>query len=591
MKKDKNTLIRKKEFVEATKLNEYHADIFANLIMKVMQIDKVNDLYANLEQYKGLDFLKAFFELLHIESIVEEEELLRIPKEGAFITVSNHPFGVVDGLLLMRYLAEERPNFKVMANFLLKKIEGITDYIIPVNPLESHQEAYSSLHGMKLALQHLKNGHPLGIFPAGEVSTYQTDKKTVADRQWQLPAIKLIKKAKVPIVPIYFQGSNSRIFHLIGRIHPLLRTATLPREMFNKKGEEVRIRIGNPISVRSQEDFEDVERFGRFLRAKTYALGSTIEIKKFFRTPSLKFPTKPQEIVAPISSQVIEKEIQQLKKTGKLLFTQQEYECYVTSSMHIPAILNEIGRLREITFREIGEGTNKSTDLDEFDLYYHHLFIWDKEAKQLVGAYRLGKGNNIMRRFGKKGFYIESLFKISDEFVPYLEKSLELGRSFIAKTYQQKRLPLFLLWKGILYFLVKNPEYQYLIGPVSISNAYTTASRSLIVQFIQKHYFNHTLAAYVEPRKKFNPQINLLDTEALFDETQDISKLDKLLLDLESNHFTVPVLLKKYIQQNAQIIAFNVDPKFNDALDGLMILDINEVPEKTIQNLKKEMET
>ncbi len=581
-------LIGKNEFIEATNLNKYHIELFAGLLMRALKLHKANDLYKAIATQEGLDFLKSFFDFLNIKTIVNQQELARFPKEGAFITVSNHPFGVIDGLLLMRYLVEQNKDFKVMGNFLLMKIQRLAPYVIPVNPLENHQKAYSSMAGMKAALTQLRDGKPLGIFPAGEVSSYQPNSKIISDRQWQTPAIKLIKKAKVPIVPIYFQGSNSRIFHLIGKLHPLLRTASIPREMFNKKGEEVRIRIGNPISVKSQEDFNDIERFGRFLRAKTYALGSTMEVKKFYY-PSFTFPSKPQEIVKENPKETLIKEVENLKKENKLLFVQQNYEGYVANSNQIPCILNEIGRLREITFREVGEGTNKKTDLDEFDLYYHHLFIWDKNENKIVGAYRVGRGDKILRRFGKKGFYLESLFKMNDEFSPYLEKSLELGRSFIRKEYQQKRLPLFLLWKGILFFLLQNPQYRYLIGPVSISNNYTEASRELIVQFIQRYFYDKELSKLITPRKKFKPKIDLLDIDALFEGAQDLAQLDKLLWDLEPNRHSAPVLLKKYIQLNAKIISFNLDPKFNNALDGLMILDIKKVPEETIKNLNKEM--
>ncbi len=582
-------LIGKEDFIEAANLNKYHIELFAGLLMRALKLQKANNLYKAIATNEGLDFLKSFLEFLNIKGIVTEEELSRIPKEGAFITVSNHPFGVVDGFLLLRYLVEQREDFQVMGNFLLKRIDRMSEFVIAVNPLENHQEAYSSMAGMKAALTQLRNGKPLGIFPAGEVSSYQSDSKTISDRQWQIPAIKLIKKAKVPIVPIYFQGSNSRIFHLIGKIHPLLRTASIPREMFNKKDEEVRIRIGHPISVKSQEEFEDIERFGRFLRAKTYALGSTMEVKKFYY-PSFKFPSKPQEIAKENPKEKLIQEVENLKKEDKLLFVQQNYEGYVANSNQIPCILSEIGRLREITFREVGEGTNKKTDLDEFDLYYHHLFIWDKDENKIVGAYRVGRGDKIMRRFGKKGFYLESLFKMDDNFTPYLEKSLELGRSFIVKEYQQKRLPLFLLWKGILFFLLQNPQYRYLIGPVSISSNYTEASRTLIVQFIQRYFYNNDLSKLITPRKEFKPKIDLLDTDALFEGAHDLAHLDKLLWDLEPNRHSVPVLLKKYIQLNAKIISFNLDPKFNNALDGLMVLDVNEVPEETINNLNKEME-
>ena len=255
----------------------------------------------------------------------------------------------------------------------------------------------------------------------------------------------------------------------------------------------------------------------------------------------------------------------------------------------MPVTLNEIGRLREITFREVGEGTNNSIDVDEYDLYYHQLIIWDKENKRIVGAYRLGKGKEIIEQYGIKGFYIESLFKIKKGFEYVLNESIELGRSFIVKEYQREPMALFLLWKGILYFLLKNPDYRYLIGPVS--NKYSTLSKVLIVEFIKANFFNNELARYIEPRTRFKVLFNQdIDKEVMLEYTEsDIKKFDKFIKEVEP-YYTMPVLLKKYLQQNAKIIGFNVDPAFNNCLDGLIILDLFDVPMETIESLTKEFE-
>jgi putative hemolysin len=245
--------------------------------------------------------------------------------------------------------------------------------------------------------------------------------------------------------------------------------------------------------------------------------------------------------------------------------------------------------LREITFREVGEGTNRSIDIDEFDLYYHQMFIWDEEAERIVGAYRIGKGKDILEQYGKRGFYLQSLFKISDDFKPVLNESLELGRSFVIREYQRKPMPLFLLWKGILYFLLKNPEYRYLIGPVSISNNYSKISKDLIIRFILQNHLNWKMAQFVKPRNSYkfksdNPDFNIL----MENMERDINRLDKAIGDLDELNSGLPVLLKKYIKLNAKIIAFNVDPKFNNCLDGLIMLDVNDVPKSTIESLSKE---
>ncbi|MCK5171102.1 MAG: GNAT family N-acetyltransferase, partial [Bacteroidales bacterium] len=314
-----------------------------------------------------------------------------------------------------------------------------------------------------------------------------------------------------------------------------------------------------------------------------------LEAKKFYIPtfhPRLK---KSQEIVDPVPEDVLTKEIDSIKEKYTL-FDNKNYKVLCAPSTEIPNILNEIGRLRELTFREIGEGTNRSIDIDEYDFYYHQLFIWDDNENKIVGAYRIGKGKDIIAQYGLNGFYISSLFKIRKSFINYLNESIELGRSFIVKEYQRKPLPLFLLWKGLLLFLFKNTESRYLIGPVSISNDFSKFSKSLIVEFVKKYHYNVDLAKFIKPRKKIIVKPDkIVDRELLTSaENGDVRKLDKLILDIESN-YKFPVLLKKYLQLNAKIIGFNIDPKFNDALDGLLILDIFDVPQSFIKALSKEL--
>jgi hypothetical protein len=252
-------------------------------------------------------------------------------------------------------------------------------------------------------------------------------------------------------------------------------------------------------------------------------------------------------------------------------------------------VIREIGRLRELTFREIGEGTNKSVDLDEYDIYYNHLFIWDTEAKVIVGAYRIGLGDEIFYSLGKKGFYVAELFKIKEQFTPVLKKSLELGRSFIRKEYQQKPLPLFLLWKGILKYLIDNPRYRYLIGPVSISNTFSKFSKSLIVDYINRNHFDDELAQYVRPRKKFKVDFSSVDTDLLMSGEDSFKGLDNLISEVETRSMKVPVLLRQYIALNAKIICFNIDPKFADCLDGFLVLDLKKVPQDILEKLGKNL--
>ncbi|MCA1746075.1 MAG: lysophospholipid acyltransferase family protein, partial [Bacteroidales bacterium] len=393
----------------------------------------------------------------------------------------------------------------------------------------------------------------------------------------------------VPVVPIYFEGTNSRIFHILGLIHPSLRTVRLPSEMFNKRNKRIRIRIGNPISVKDQNEFTDIARYGRFLRAKTYSLGSALEVKRFF-LPRFKRVQKEEEIAPPVPQELIVKEIELLKAEEELmLFSNDNYEVYCTPSTRIPHIMNEIGRLREITFRGVGEGTNRSMDLDEYDLYYHQLFVWDTAALKIVGAYRVGIGDDILQRFGIRGFYVHSLFRMQRGFKKILRQSMELGRSFIVEEYQRRPLPLFLLWKGILYFLIKNSEYRYLIGPVSISNRFSDFSKSMIITYIKNNYYDRKLSRHIRPRKKYNIPGYNIDEEIILESADNLQKFDKFIDDVETSGFKMPILLKRYLKLNGKIIGFNVDPKFNNALDGLLVLDLFDVPVETIASLSKEL--
>jgi putative hemolysin len=555
--------------------------------MTLLRINKLNKLYEEISHLKGMDFIDALIDRLQLDYEVSEDELAQIPKEGAFITVSNHPFGGIDGMLLVKILSKVRPDIRVMSNFVLNKIEPVSEYMLPVNPFERRKGAASSLVGVKMALEQLQQGRVLGIFPAGEVSSYNEDNYGISDREWQYPAMKMIKKARVPVVPVYFQGSNSRLFHILGLIHPTLRTVRLPAEVFNKKHKKIRIRIGNPVSVKEQDGFSDISTFGRYLRAKTYALGSVLEVTKFFR-PRLNLGSRVEEVAEKVPEGLIMDEIEKIREEYTL-FSSDQFDVFCTPSIEIPQIMNELGRLREITFREVGEGTNRSMDLDEYDLYYNQLFVWDNQHNKIVGAYRVGKGKEILNRYGVKGFYLQSLFRMNRRFQPTLRQSLELGRSFIIKEYQRRPMPLFLLWKGILYFLLKHSEYRYLIGPVSISNNFSQFSRGLIMQYIREHHFDKKLSRYVRPRTRYNvPGFNV-DEEILLANTDDLNKFDRFIKEVEPNDYTMPILLKRYLKLNGKIIGFNLDPKFNDALDGLLVLDLYDVPMETIASLSKEI--
>jgi len=582
-------IITTEEFAKATKLDKLKMPGLAALLMEVMKINQVNELFAQAQPKQGPEFVDAILEGCGVDIEFDVSELRNIPKTGSFIAIANHPYGGIEGMVLLKILCMARPDSKLMANFLLKKIPNLSDYFVAVNPFENIDHS-SSISGLKNTLELLRNGTPIGIFPAGEVSTFKVDKQEVTDRMWHPVVGKIIAKAKVPVVPIYFHGNNGLLFNLLSMIHPALRTAKLPSELFNKQGHTIKLRIGKPINVEDIPEYNNSTRLLSFLRARTYALGAGLEEEKRIFNPRNLFKIKkePQDIVSAVDPILLEKEVETVRESYRV-WVEKNYEVFVAPSSSIPNVIREIGRLREVTFREVGEGTNKSIDLDEYDIYYHHLFIWDTDARLIVGAYRIGLGDEIFYSLGKKGFYITELFKIKEQFTPVLKKSLELGRSFIRKEYQQKPLPLFLLWKGILKYLIDNPRYRYLIGPVSISNSFSKFSKSLIVDYINRNHFDEEMAQYVRPRKKFKVDFSSIDTDLLMSGEDSFKGLDNLISAVETRSMKVPVLLRQYIALNAKIICFNIDPKFADCLDGFLVLDLQKVPQDILEKLGKNL--
>ncbi len=578
------SIISKEEFAKATKIDKLRMPGLASLLMELMKINEVNKAFDQVKDLKGIAFIDKLLELLGITVEFDESELKNLPKDGAFLAIANHPYGGIEGLVLIKLTLLVNPNSKQLSNFILKKVPNLSDFLIAVNPFENIEHG-SSISGIKTALGLLKEGTPISVFPAGEVSAFKLGQQGITDRKWHPVVGKLMVKAKAPIVPVYFHGNNGLLFNLLGLIHPSLRTAKLPSELFNKKGHVLKLRIGKPIKPEDTPYENNPVQLLNYLRARTYALGAGLEgDKKFFLPKNLfKIQRKPEKIISEIPATLLKKEISQINDLK--VCEEKNYEVFICPSDRIPNLLKEIGRLREVTFREIGEGTNKSIDLDRYDIYYHQLFIWDKDAEMIVGAYRIGKGDDIFYSYGKKGFYVDELFKIDHQFESVLKKSLELGRSWIRKEYQQKPLPLFMLWRGITKFLMANPQFNYLIGPVSISNNFSKFSQSLIVDYIEKNHFDHEMAKYVKPRNRFKADIQKIDTELLLESKENLKDLDHLISDIEETKMKIPVLLRQYIALNGKIICFNIDPQFSDSLDGFLVVNVKNIPPDMLEKL------
>ena len=566
----------------------------ARIVMWFLRLHKINSIYdrcvANSDEaHFTSSLLYQFRANYHISPL----ELKRIPTKGPVVLVSNHALGGLDGIMLIHLLQEVRPDFKLMANFILERVTRLKKWFIGVNPFDDNLTSKSSIGGFRQVLRHLENDGLFAVFPAGEVAS-KLKKQVPIDPTWNAATMRLIQRAKVPVVPVYFHARNSPLFYRLAKIHPLLRTARLPAELLTQRHRSIDIRIGKPIAVKDQDNHQSIEDYSSFVRRKLYMLSNIFERKSILKRVPRALNRKNNSVmpIAPaVPPSLLEPEIIALKNSGKSLLVSKDYELFLTSSELIPNILTEIGRQREITFRAVGEGTNKPLDLDHYDNDYLHLFLWDHKARTLVGSYRLGLGKQLMNAHGISGFYLSELFKFEAEIMYMFNNSIELGRAFVSQTYQQRPMPLFLLWKGIIHATLRYPEYDYLMGSVSISNQFSKFTKSLMIEFMRSHYYDPYLAQYITPKKEFKVKLDDADKEFVFDETSaDLNKFDKLIDEVEPGALRLPVLIKKYIKQNARVASFNVDPLFNNAIDGLMYIKIKDIPSSTVKPVLEEFQ-
>ena len=554
----------------------------ASLIMKIAAIKQVNRLYDDTLSYPG-PYPEGLLRNLQVSYETFPEELEHIPRSGAAIVVANHPTGALDGIVLIDLLSKLRPDVRFMGNFLLSRIGPLNRFFISVDPFDS--KAQSNISGLRESIRHLQQGGLLVIFPAGEVATWQRGFKEVKDREWPMSVMKFIRRAQVPVIPLHIEASNSVWFRLAGKIHPSLRTLLLPRELMNKSGNRVPVRVASAVLPQKTAVLTD-EAYGNYLRAGVEYMKP--ERKKRRRRIIARRPgSSPERICDEISSEALAGELDRIRKQ-RLLFSYREFDVYCAPYDEIPLMMRNIGALRERTFREIGEGTKREIDTDRFDRYYLHLFIWDSGAKRLVGAYRLGLGDEIIRQYGVRGFYTYTLFRMSRRLVPILQQTIELGRSFIVKEYQRKPASLMLLWKGILHVLLANTQYRYLLGPVTISGSFHPISRRIIAAYVGGCYLDREKSRWIRPRTGLDIPVRI--DESLIAEVSQFDLINKLVCDIERNHFSVPVLIRKYLQLNSSVLGFNTDHDFNGSLDALMLLDLKQVPEDTIRMLAKELD-
>ncbi len=559
----------------------------------IMAFPELNAIYARAAAADGDKiFMDRVLEAMHIAYDISEKDLERIPKEGPVVTVANHPFGAVEGVILGSLLRRIRPDFKIMGNYFLGLIPDIRDDIIFVDNMGADGSQSKNIRPLKESLRCLKDGHMLSIFPAGEVSSLNIRNRHISDPAWSPMVARIIRKAEVPVLPIYFQGCNSALFQLLGLVHPRLRTVLLPREFRNMQHRRLQVTVGSIIPFKKLAKMHSDMEMMSYLRLRTYLLkqriGSTPP-RKLVRIPLPKRTTAPAEVhfepvAPPVDVLALNAEIQALPEKS-LLLTSGDYEVRFAHTSAIPLLLQEIGRLREMTFREVGEGTGKSIDLDRFDAYYEHLFIWNAAKKEVVGAYRIGRTDKIIRAHGVEGLYTSTLFTYKNSLFERLGPALEMGRSFVRPEYQKGYAPLLLLWKGISLFILQRPKYKILFGPVSISNEYSSISKELMVRYLKAHNSFSTYSKLVKP--KTPPKLKNLKRHQIRefrDCFKDMDDVTEAISDLESEFRGIPVLLKQYLKLNGKVLTFNVDSDFQNCLDGLIIVDVLTTPRRILAN-------
>lgn len=551
-------------------------------------MDLINAEYAKfLEQYESgvlgdANFFAAGLRFLGVNYQVTQEDLNKIPKTGPLMVVSNHPFGCVDGLILGAILTQVRPDVRLLANELLGRVEPMRPYLFPVNVFGGNDAARKNMVSMRQAMKWLESEGCVATFPSGTVSHLSIKTAMVVDPKWSSHFCKLVSRTQSKVIPFYFEGRNSNLFQLSGLIHPMMRTVQLGREFTRMRNRSLTVRIGSSIKPEKIDSFATREEATQFLRLNTYILKDRevaeeefAKLRKFPLALSKKKQAH-QEIVPQVEQRTLIKEIESLDAEA-LLFVHGTFQIYVTSAQTIPNVLREIGRLREITFRAIGEGTGLSIDLDEFDQHYLHLFIWNNETCEIVGSYRIGLIDEILKTHGKKGLYLTTLFKLKDEFLDALNPALELGRSFIRIEYQKKQATLSLLWKGIGAFIGRNPQYARLIGGVSITAEYSSISKDLMVQFLQEKRSHPTLSKLVKARHPHRyHRLKKLLHESMRDSARTIEDVSALISEIESDRKGIPVLLKHYLRLNGVLLSFNRDPNFSDVVDGLILVDLEQ---------------
>lgn len=551
---------------------------------KLLAVDKINEYYQRACSIQDeVNFFQKSLESMKLKIQVSPEDLERIPASGPVLTVANHPFGAVDGVILGALMLQVRPDVKVLGNHLLGAITELCPWLLLVDPFGTGESARKNLRSMRDTLTFLNEGGMVATFPSGEVSSFQFKSRQVIDPPWNVNTARFVRKSQASVLPVYFEGRNGPLFHLAGMVHPRLRTLLLPHEMAKREETTISLRVGSPIPYRKLAEFENDQSLTDYLRMKTYILKNRKEHassrRKFFSFP--KKSPRQEPLALPVSPELLVNDIEQLGPS-RIMASQGAFQVILGKMHEMPNVMQEIGRLREKTFREVKEGTGRSIDLDPFDHYYYHLFLWDSAKQMVAGGYRLGQTDEILRIYGKRGLYTSTLFKFKPAILQKLNPGLEVGRSFVSSEYQKKHATLSLLWRGIGKFVTEHQRYKVLFGPVSITQEYNRFSRDLMVQFLRAKKMDVNLARLVKAKRPLRKRkFGATEKEqiSLFEDIDDVSAL---VSEIETDQKGVPVLLRHYLKLRGTLLGFNIDRDFSSVLDGLILVDLTRTDRRLL---------
>ncbi|MCG3651138.1 lysophospholipid acyltransferase family protein [Aliarcobacter butzleri] len=527
---------------------------------KIVHEDSINQFLSQNSHLKGFDFVDAVLDYFDFDYTVSSNDLQNIPSTGKVIIIANHPLGGLDALCLLKLVGQIRKDVKILANDFLVGFEALHSLMIPLDNFKDRQ----SKESIKKIYEALNNEEAIIIFPAGEVS--RATPKGVKDPAWNKGFLNFAKNSNSAILPIFLDAKNSKTFYTISLINKTFSTLLLSNEMFNKKSKNINIKIGQIIPSENitpkglNKDFL-VDLYKKHL----YALKKGK--KSFFQTQSA--------IAHPVSKIDLYNE---LKKSPLLGQTNDGKKIYLYDYVEDSLVLKELGRLREISFRKVGEGVNKKRDIDKYDVYYQHIILYDKNELEIVGAYRIGNSDMIFKEFGTKGFYSNTLFQFNDEFMFYLQNSIELGRSFVQPKYWGTRA-LDYLWYGIGAYVKANPNIKYMFGPVSISGAFPAIAKDMLVFYYNYYYSSEK--NLVEARTPFSYSSHIHDIKEFFtleDKKRDFKSLKIALSNIGVN---VPTLYKQYseltLEDGVKFLDFNVDKNFGDCIDSFILVEIDKI--------------